>query len=193
MSSSPRSTTQINKMEDFNPYTTLTRHELEILDDFLNGGGNQLIELISSIMKVFKKIWRERDKNAKAGPATEFMDFSEYEGSKANNPMYSLLILRMTLKFAKDKGDEDMKKSILDNMKIEWKKIVNWFDWDNDDEEGEEKEEERPEFAVSRTEFAQFLAYKEGFAGMPAWFLNDDSKANEIEDRYGELSDHYGY
>ena len=191
MSSSPRSTTQINKMEDFNPYTTLTRHELEILDDFLNGGGNQLIELISSIMKVFKKIWRERDKNAKAGPATEFMDFSEYEGSKANNPMYSLLILRMTLKFAKDKGDKDMKKNILDNMKIEWKKLVNWLNWD--DEEGEEEEEEPPEFAVSRTEFAQYKAFQEGFAGMPNWFLNDDIKANEIMSRYNELSAHYGY
>ena len=193
MSSSPRSATQINLMEDFD-FTTLTGHELEILDDFTAGEDDsnlRLTELLNSITKVFQKIWRERDMTAHAGAATEFMDFSEYQGCKANNPMYSLLILRMTLKFAKDKGDKDMKKNILDNMKIEWKKLVNWLNWD--DEEGEEEEEEPPEFAVSRTEFAQYKAFQEGFAGMPNWFLNDDIKANEIMSRYNELSAHYGY
>lgn len=134
MSSSPRSATQISLMEDFD-FTTLTGHELEILDDFTAGDSDsiRLTELLNSITKVFQKIWRERDMNAKAGPATEFVDFSEYEGSKANNPMYSLLILRLTLKFAKDKGDEDMKKTILDNMKIEWKKFLDWFNWGNNE------------------------------------------------------------
>tara|TARA_B100000900_G_scaffold250550_2_gene213422 strand:- start:26 stop:460 length:435 start_codon:yes stop_codon:yes gene_type:complete len=144
MSSSPRSATQISLMEDFD-FTTLTRHELDILDDFTTGEGNlRLVELLNSITKVFQKIWRERDINAKAAPAIEFMDFSEYQGSKANNPMYSLLILRLTLKFAKDKGDEDMKKDILEKMKVEWGKFLDWFNWRayEDDEEGEEKEEE---------------------------------------------------
>ena len=143
MSSSPRSATQINLMEDFD-FTTLTGHELEILDDFTTGEGNlRLTELLGSIIKVFQKTWRERDINAKAGPATEFVDFSEYQGSKANNPMYSLLILRLTLKFAKDKGDEDMKKDILERMKVEWGKFLDWFNWRvyEDDEECEEKEE----------------------------------------------------
>ena len=112
MSSSPRSATQINLMEDFD-FTTLTGHELEILDNFTAGDSDsnlRLTELLNSITKVFQKIWRERDMNVKAAQAIEFVDFSEYQGSKANNPMYSLLILRLTLKFAKDKGDEDMKK-----------------------------------------------------------------------------------
>ena len=191
MSSSPRSATQINLMEDFD-FTTLTRHELDILDDFTAGDSDsnlRLVELLNSITKVFQKIWRERDMNAKAGAATEFVDFSEYQGSKANNPMYSLLILRLTLKFAKDKGDEDMKKSILDNMKIEWGKFLDWFKWRAyEDEEGEEKEEEPPEFAVSRTEFAQYKAFQEGYAAMPNWFRVDDTKANEIMNRYNELA-----
>ena len=77
--------------------------------------------------------------NAKAASAIKFMDFSEYQGSKANNPMYSLLILRLTLKFAKDNGDEDMKKDILERMKVEWRKFLDWFNWriyedDEDDE-----------------------------------------------------------
>ena len=143
MSSSPRSATQINKMEKFD-FTTLTGHELEILDDFTSGEGNlRLPELLGSIIKVFQKTWRERDINAKAGPATEFVDFSEYQGSKANNPMYSLLMLRLILKFAKEQGDEDMRKDILDKMAVEWRKFLDWFDWHNDEEEeGEEKEED---------------------------------------------------
>ena len=143
MSSSPRSATQINLMEDFD-LTTLTRHELNILEDFTAGEGNlRLTELINSITKVFQKIWRERDMKSKAAQAIEFVDFSEYEGSKSNNPMYSLLVLRMVLKFAKDKGDEDMKKDILERMKVEWYKFLDWFNWraHEDDEEGEEKEE----------------------------------------------------
>ena len=71
--------------------------------------------------------------NVKAAQAIEFVDFSEYEGSKANNPMYSLLILRLTLKFAKDKGDEDMKKDILERMKVEWGKFLDWFNWRNNE------------------------------------------------------------
>lgn len=197
MSSSPRSATQINLMEDFD-FTTLTRHELDILEDFTAGESDsnlRLVELLNSITKVFQKIWRERDMNAKAGAATEFVDFSEYQGSKANNPMYSLLILRLTLKFAKDKGDEDMKKDILERMKVEWRKFLDWFNWRayEDDEEGEEKEEERPEFAVSRTEFAQYKAFQEGYAAMPNWFRVDDTKANEIMNRYNDLATHYGY
>ena len=146
MSSSPRSATQINLMEDFD-LTTLTGHELEILDDFTAGDSDsnlRLVELLNSITKVFQKIWRERDMNAKAASAIKFMDFSEYQGSKANNPMYSLLILRLTLKFAKDNRDEDMKKDILERMKVEWGKFLDWFNWRayEDDEEGEEKEEE---------------------------------------------------
>ena len=148
MSSSPRSATQINLMEDVD-FTTLTRHELDILDDFTAGDSDsnlRLVELLNSITKVFQKIWRERDMNAKAASAIKFMDFSEYQGSKANNPMYSLLILRLTLKFAKDNGDEDMKKDILERMKVEWRKFLDWFNWrayedDEEGEEGEEKEE----------------------------------------------------
>ena len=197
MSSSPRSATQINLMEDFD-LTTLTGHELEILDDFTAGDSDsnlRLTELLNSITKVFQKIWRERDMNAKAAQAIEFVDFSEYQGSKANNPMYSLLILRLTLKFAKDKGDEDMKKDILERMKVEWGKFLDWFNWraHEDDEEGEEKEEEPPEFAVSRTEFAQYKAFQEGYAAMPNWFRVDDTKANEIMNRYNDLATHYGY
>ena len=196
MSSSPRSATQINLMEDFD-LTTLTGHELEILYDFTAGDSDRnlrLTELHNSITKVFQKIWRERDMNAKAASAIEFMDFSEYQGSKANNPMYSLLILRLTLKFAKDKGDEEMRKDILEKMKVEWGKFLDWFNWRKDEEEeGEEKEEELPDFTVSRTEFAQYKAFQEGFAGMPNWFLNDDIKANEIMSRYNELAEYYGY
>ena len=196
MSSSPRSATQINLMEDFD-LTTLTGHELEILYDFTAGDSDsnlRLTELLNSITKVFQKIWRERDMNAKAASAIEFMDFSEYQGSKANNPMYSLLILRLTLKFAKDKGDEEMRKDILEKMKVEWGKFLDWFNWRKDEEEeGEEKEEELPDFTVSRTEFAQYKAFQEGFAGMPNWFLNDDIKANEIMSRYNELAEYYGY
>jgi len=194
MSSSPRSATQINKMENFD-FTTLTSHELEILDDFTTGEGNlRLPELINSIIKVFKKVWTETDINVKAGPATEFIDFSEYQGSKANKPMYSLLILRLTLKFAKEQGNEDMRKDILDKMAVEWRKFLDWFDWHNDEEEeGEEKEEEPPEFDVSRTEFAQYRAFQEGYAGMPHWFRVDDTKANEIMNRYNDLAAHYGY
>ena len=135
MSSSPRSATQINLMEDFD-FTTLTGHELEILDDFTAGDSDsnlRLVELLNSITRVFQKIWRERDMNAKAASAIEFIDFSEYQGSKANNPMYSLLILRLTLKFAKDKGDEDMKKDILERMKVEWGKFLDWFNWRNNE------------------------------------------------------------
>ena len=135
MSSSPRSTTQISLMEDFD-FTSLSGHELEILDDFTAGESDsnlRLTELLNSITKVFQKIWRERDMNAKAGKAIEFVDFSEYQGSKTNNPMYSLLILRLTLKFAKDKGDEDMKKDILEKMKVEWRKFSDWFNWGNNE------------------------------------------------------------
>ena len=135
MSSSPRSATQIRLMEDFD-FTTLTGHELEILDDFTAGDSDsnlRLVELLNSVTKVFQKIWRERDMNAKAGAATEFVDFSEYEGSKANNPMYSLLILRLTLKFAKDKGDEETRKEILEQMKVEWGKFLDWFNWRNNE------------------------------------------------------------
>tara|TARA_Y100000287_G_scaffold171027_1_gene157148 strand:- start:819 stop:1220 length:402 start_codon:yes stop_codon:yes gene_type:complete len=132
-------------MEDVD-FTTLTRHELDILDDFTAGDSDsnlRLVELLNSITKVFQKIWRERDMNAKAASAIKFMDFSEYQGSKANNPMYSLLILRLTLKFAKDNGDEDMKKDILERMKVEWRKFLDWFNWRiyEDDEDDEEKEE----------------------------------------------------
>ena len=135
MSSSPRSATQINLMEDFD-FTTLTGHELEILDNFTAGDSDsnlRLTELLNSITKVFQKIWREKDMNVKAAQAIEFVDFSEYQGSKANNPMYSLLILRLTLKFAKDKGDEDMKKDILERMKVEWGKFLDWFNWGNNE------------------------------------------------------------
>ena len=135
MSSSPRSATQINLMEDFD-FRTLTGHELEILDNFTAGDSDsnlRLTELLNSITKVFQKIWRERDMNVKAAQAIEFVDFSEYQGSKANNPMYSLLILRLTLKFAKDKGDEDMKKDILERMKVEWGKFLDWFNWRNNE------------------------------------------------------------
>ena len=144
MSSSPRSATQINLMEGFD-FTTLTGHELEILDDFTRGDGHlRLNQLINSIIKVHQKVWRERDINAKAAQAIEFMDFSGYEGSKMNNPMYSLLVLRMVLKFANDSGDEDMKKDIYSKMAVEWGKFLDWFNWraHEDDEEGEEKEEE---------------------------------------------------
>ena len=196
MSSSPRSATQINLMEDFD-LTTLTGHELEILYDITAGDSESYLRLnvlLNSITKVFLIIWREREMNAKAASAIEFMDFSEYQGSKANNPMYSLLILRLTLKFAKDKGDEEMRKDILEKMKVEWGKFLDWFNWRKDEEEeGEEKEEELPDFTVSRTEFAQYKAFQEGFAGMPNWFLNDDIKANEIMSRYNELAEYYGY
>ena len=144
MSSSPRSATQINLMEDFD-FTTLTRHELDILNDFTGEDSNlRPNQLINSIMKVYKKVWRERDINASAAQAIEFMDFSEYEGSKINNPMYSLLVLRMVLKFAKDSGDEDMIKDIHSKIAVEWGKLLDWFNWRayEDDEEGEEKEEE---------------------------------------------------
>ena len=144
MSSSPRSTTQINLMESLD-LTTLTGHELEILNDFTGKDSNLRLnltnQLINSIIKVYQKIWRERDINASAAQAMEFMDFSEYEGSKINNPMYSLLVLRMVLKYAKDSGDEDMIKDIYSKIAIEWEKFLDWFNL-RDDEEGEEKEEE---------------------------------------------------
>ena len=145
MSSSPRSATQINLMEDFD-FTTLTRHERDILVDW--GGEDSNLrpnQLINSITKVYQKIWRERDINASAAQAIEFMDFSEYEGSKINNPMYSLLVLRMVLKYAKDSGDEDMIKDIYSKIAVEWGKFLDWFNWraeSDEEEEGEEKEEE---------------------------------------------------
>ncbi len=145
MSSSPRSATQINLMEDFD-LTTLTRHERDILVDW--GGEDSNLrpnQLINSITKVYQKIWRERDINASAAQAIEFMDFSEYEGSKMNNPMYSLLVLRMVLKYAKESGDEDMIKDIYSKIAVEWGKFLDWFNWraeSDDEEEGEEKEEE---------------------------------------------------
>ena len=62
MSSSPRSATQINLMEDFD-FTTLTRHELDILQDFTGEDSNlRPNQLINSITKVYQKIWRERYK-----------------------------------------------------------------------------------------------------------------------------------
>jgi hypothetical protein len=128
-------------MESFD-FTTLTRHEIEILDDFTSGEGHlRASQLINSIMKLYQKIWMERDINAKAAQAIEFVDFSEYQGSKANNPMYSLLVLRMVLKFARDKGDEDMKKDILEKINIEWYKFLDWFNWgaSEDDEEANKK------------------------------------------------------
>ena len=212
MSYSPRSSLDINKMEDFD-FSTLTNHEIEILKDFGNSEGNNdlvLTNLITSIIKVFQKTWRERDINAKASEAIGFMDFSEYEGSKANNPIFSFLMLRLSLKFAKEQGDEDMKKNILDKMKVEWEKFLGWFNWHNDDEEGEQKEEEEGVeteeeeekdtedeepvlFAVSATQFAQYKAFQEGYAGMPSWFMDDDTKANEIMSRYNELAEYYGY
>ena len=145
MSSSPRSTTQINLMESLD-LTTLTGHELEILNDFTGKDSNLRLnltnQLINSIIKVYQKIWRERDINASAAQAMEFMDFSEYEGSKINNPMYSLLVLRMVLKYAKDSGDEDMIKDIYSKIAIEWEKFLDWFNLrdDGDDKEGEEEE-----------------------------------------------------
>ena len=145
MSSSPRSATQINLMEDFD-LTTLTRHERDILVDW--GGEDSNLrpnQLINSITKVYQKIWRERDINASAAQAIEFMDFSEYEGSKMNNPMYSLLVLRMVLKYAKESGDEDMIKDIYSKIAVEWGKFLDWFNWraeSDEEEEGEEKEEE---------------------------------------------------
>ena len=50
----------------------------------------------------------------------------------------------MVLKFATDNRDKDMKKDILEKMKVEWYKFLDWFNWRayEDDEEGEEKEEE---------------------------------------------------
>ena len=145
MSSSPRSATQINLMEDFD-FTTLTRHELDILEDFTGEDSNlRPNQLINSITKVYQKIWRERDINASAAQAIEFMDFSEYEGSKINNPMYSLLVLRMVLKYAKDSGDEDMITDIYSKIAVEWGKFLDWFNWraeSDEEEEGEEKEEE---------------------------------------------------
>ena len=145
MSSSPRSATQINLMEDFD-FTTLTRHEFDILVDFTGEDSNlRPNQLINSITKVYQKIWRERDINASAAQAIEFMDFSEYEGSKINNPMYSLLVLRMVLKYAKDSGDEDMIKDIYSKIAVEWGKFLDWFNWraeSDEEEEGEEKEEE---------------------------------------------------
>ena len=146
MSSSPRSATQINLMESFD-FTTLTGHELEILNDFTEDSNlrlNLTNQLINSIIKVYQKIWRERDINASAAQAMEFMNFSEYEGSKINNPMYSLLVLRMVLKYAKESGDEDMIKDIYSKIAIEWEKFLDWFNLrdDGDDEEGEEGEEE---------------------------------------------------
>ena len=145
MSSSPRSATQINLMEDFD-FTTLTRHELDILRDFTGEDSNlRPNQLINSITKVYQKIWRERDINASAAQAIEFMDFSEYEGSKMNNPMYSLLVLRMVLKYAKDSGDEDMITDIYSKIAVEWGKFLDWFNWraeSDEEEEGEEKEEE---------------------------------------------------
>ena len=145
MSSSPRSATQINLMEDFD-FTTLTRHELDILQDFTGEDSNlRPNQLINSITKVYQKIWRERDINASAAQAIEFMDFSEYEGSKINNPMYSLLVLRMVLKYAKDSGDEDMITDIYSKIAVEWGKFLDWFNWraeSDEEEEGEEKEEE---------------------------------------------------
>ena len=144
MSSSPRSATQINLMESFD-LTTLTGHELEILNDFTEDSNlrlNLTNQLINSIIKVYQKIWRERDINASAAQAMEFMDFSEYEGSKINNPMYSLLVLRMVLKYAKESGDEDMIKDIYSKIAIEWEKFLDWFNLrdDGDDKEGEEEE-----------------------------------------------------
>tara|TARA_A100001234_G_scaffold199334_1_gene190629 strand:- start:412 stop:804 length:393 start_codon:yes stop_codon:yes gene_type:complete len=130
-------------MEDFD-FTTLTRHERDILVDW--GGEDSNLrpnQLINSITKVYQKIWRERDINASAAQAIEFMDFSEYEGSKMNNPMYSLLVLRMVLKYAKDSGDEDMITDIYSKIAVEWGKFLDWFNWRADsDDEGEEKEEE---------------------------------------------------
>ena len=145
MSSSPRSVTKINLMEDFD-IRTLTRHELDILEDFTGEDSNlRPNQLINSITKVYQKIWRERDINASAAQAIEFMDFSEYEGSKINNPMYSLLVLRMVLKYAKDSGDEDMINDIYSKIAVEWGKFLDWFNWraeSDEEEEGEEKEEE---------------------------------------------------
>ena len=148
MSSSPRSTTQINLMESLD-LTTLTGHELEILNDFMGEDSNLRLnltnQLINSIIKVYQKIWRERDINASAAQAMEFMDFSEYEGSKINNPMYSLLVLRMVLKYAKDSGDEDMITDIYSKIAVEWGKFLDWFNLraeSDEEEEGEEKEEE---------------------------------------------------
>ena len=141
MSSSPRSATQINLMEDFD-FTTLTRHELDILEDFTREDSNlRPNQLINSIMKVYKKIWRERDINASAAQAMEFMDFSESKGSKINNPMYSLLVLRMVLKYAKDSGDEDMIKDIYSKIAIEWEKFLDWFNLRDDGDDEEEEEE----------------------------------------------------
>ena len=62
MSSSPRSATQINLMEDFD-FTTLTRRELDILVDFTGEDSNlRPNQLINSIMKVYQKIWEKRYK-----------------------------------------------------------------------------------------------------------------------------------
>ena len=145
MSSSPRSATQINLMEDFD-FTTLTRHERDILVDFTGEDSNlRPNQLINSITKVYQKIWREKDINASAAQAIEFMDFSEYEGSKINNPMYSLLVLRMVLKYAKDNGDEDMITDIYSKIAVEWGKFLDWFNLraeSDEEDEGEEKKEE---------------------------------------------------
>ena len=57
MSSSPRSTTQINLMESLD-LTTLTGHELEILNDFMGEDSNLRLnltnQLINSIIKVYQ-------------------------------------------------------------------------------------------------------------------------------------------
>ena len=174
-------------------FSTLTNHELEIMKDFLEGKLTAT-ELINSIIKVFRKVWEETDMSANAGKAVDFMNFSEYEGKVSNNPMYGLLVLRIILKFSKDQNDEDTKEDIYKKIAIEWKTFLDWFNLCDDDGEGDKKEEEEPvEFVVSQTEFAQYLAFHEGHAGMPTWFMNNDVKANEINTRYNELAAYYGY
>ena len=174
-------------------FSTLTNHELEIMEDFIEGNLTASA-LINSIIKVFKKVWVETDVNANAGKALDFMNFSEYKGKVINNPMYSLLVLRMVLKFSKEQNNEYVKEDVYKKIAIEWKKFLDWFNWRDDDGKGDEKEEEEPvEFVVSQTEFAQYLAFHEGHAGMPTWFMNDDVKVNEINTRYNELAKYYGY
>lgn len=179
------------KVTEFD-FSTLTNHELEIMTDYLEGNLTASA-LINSIIKVFKKVWVETDMSVNAGKAVDFMNFSEYEGKVSNNPMYGLLVLRIILKFSKDQNDEDTKEDIYKKIAIEWNTFLDWFNWRDDVECDEKEEEELVEFVVSQTEFAQYLAFHEGHAGMPTWFMNDDVKANEINTRYNELAAYYGY
>jgi len=120
--SSPRSSIDIHLIDG--DFPVLTNHERQIMTEFCKDDDLNLLNLMNAIIKVFKQVWNDWDSEGKFTEALNQMNFTEIEGSRIHNPFFSLIVLKMTLKYTND----DTKKDIIKNIKNEWVKFLKWFD-----------------------------------------------------------------